>query len=78
MPADLRDLLEQVEASRAELLGVAVDLARRLRAVDPEAAERAAADLQAKRAGLAESTLLEAEVTVRVLELVVKALLGEE
>ena len=42
MPTDLRNLLEQAEQSRAEVLRAAVELARRLRAADPEAAEGAA------------------------------------
>ena len=76
MISDLRDILEQSEQSRAELLRVAVDLARRLSTADPELAERAAADIQAQRGGLAESTMLEATVTAEVLGLVVDALMG--
>ncbi|MFI5180317.1 MAG: hypothetical protein ACHQPI_02880 [Thermoanaerobaculia bacterium] len=79
MPAeDIRDLLEQIEAGRAELLAVAVQIARRLRTVDPEAAEEVAQEVQTHRAGLAESSLLEATVTADVLGLVVDALRGRE
>jgi hypothetical protein len=76
MAADLRDLIEQAEASRAELLRMAAELARRLRAADPEAAEAAAREIQGQRAGLGESGLLEAGVTADVLEHVVDALRG--
>jgi hypothetical protein len=76
MNADLRDLLEQAEQGRAELLRVAVELARRLHAADPEEAERAASEIQGQRAGLGESPILEAGVTADVLGLVVDALMG--
>lgn len=67
-------LQEQNEAIQAELLGVAVRLARRLRELDPAAALEAAQEVQDVRRGLAESTLLGAGVSARVLGLVEDAL----
>lgn len=78
MPPDLRDLLEQAEADRAELLSVTMDLAGRLRAADLGSPEEAAREIQAKRAGLDESPLLEAGVRAEILGAIVAALLGEE
>ena len=45
MPADLRDLVSQLEAGRAELLDVAVRLAVRLRVADSDQAEKAAKEI---------------------------------
>jgi hypothetical protein len=70
------DLLTQAEAARAELLAVAVDLARRLRCVSLEEAESAALAVHATRRGLGESSLYEAQVTEEVLALVEDALRG--
>ena len=70
------DLLLQGEAARAELLEVAVGLARRLRSVSPEEAERVALEVNGKRTALGESALYEAQVTVEVLSLVEDALRG--
>ena len=70
------DLLLQAEAARAELLEVAVGLARRLRSVSLEEAEKAALEVNGKRASLGESPLYEAQVTVEVLSLVEDALRG--
>lgn len=68
MSPDLRDLLEKVEAGRAELFRVA----------DTEAAEEDARAIQGQRAGLGGSPLLEPANTADVLGLVVDALRGEE
>jgi len=70
------DLLLQGEAAQAELLEVTVALARRLRSVSPEEAEKAALEVDGKRASLGESSLYEAQVTVEVLSLVEDALRG--
>lgn len=70
------DLLLQAEAARGELLEVAVGLARRLRSVSPEEAERVALEVNGKRTALGESALYEAQVTVEVLSLVEDALRG--
>lgn len=67
MPAeDLRDLVAQLEAGRAELLDVAVRLAVRLRCADPDQAKKAANEIRARRAGLAESPVYEALVTADI------------
>lgn len=70
------DLLLQAEAARWELLEVAVVLARRLRSVSPEEAERVALEVNGKRTALGEFALYEAQVTVEVLSLVEDALRG--
>lgn len=68
------DLLSQAEVSRDDLLHVAVDLARRLRAVAPEEAEKAALEVNGTRRGMGESSLLAVQVTAQVLSLVEDAL----
>ncbi len=75
---DLRDLVAQLEAGRAELLDVCIRIARRLRIADPDSAEKAAKEIQARRAGLGESPGCEASVTAEILGPVVRALTGEE
>lgn len=70
------DLLLQGEAARVELLGVTVALARRLRSVSPEEAEKAALEVNGTRASLGESPLYEAQVTEEVLSIVEDALRG--
>ena len=71
-----RERLVQAEDAREELLHVAVVLARRLRSVSPEEAERVALEVNGKRTALGESALYEAQVTVEVLSLVEDALRG--
>lgn len=70
------DLLAQVEASRAELLHVTVDLARRLRRVAPVEAEKAALEVNGTRRGMGESSRPEVRDTAEVLFIVEEALRG--